>query len=200
MRIERISNDQFTIFLPFEDLVERGFTKEDLWHDASSVEDLFSDMMYEASSELDFELDGTLLIQVHLMQAQGMHVVVTQQFEELDEDLNDEIIIDDFIEMKVTLDESNELIYLFNEFESVIQVSSHLKVLEVEGGQVYYMDGIYYMLLDEIDFKKQNKEDLIAVMSEFSQPSIVTSYRLNEYGKVIYASDAVNQITEVFDV
>ncbi|MYL60606.1 adapter protein mecA, partial [Virgibacillus halodenitrificans] len=28
MRIERMSDDQFTIFLTFDDLIERGFTKE----------------------------------------------------------------------------------------------------------------------------------------------------------------------------
>src|SRR5690625_5840491 len=91
MRIERISDNQFTIFLTFEDLVERGFTKDDLWHDASSVQSLFSDMMYEASSELGFELEGMLRVQVHLMQAQGMHVIVTQDEEDMDLD-------EDFIE------------------------------------------------------------------------------------------------------
>src|SRR5690625_1741406 len=110
MRIERVSDSQFTIFLTFDDLIERGFTKEDLWHDASSVKNLFSDMMYEASSELDFELDGMLLVQVHLMQAQGMHVIVTQKYENINWD-------EDFIEMKVTLDESKELIFSFRSEE-----------------------------------------------------------------------------------
>ena len=44
----------------------------------------------------------------------------------------------------------------------------------------------------------KNKEDTIAIMSEFSQPSIVTSYRLKEYGKMIYSSDAIKQIIETF--
>src|SRR5690625_2854910 len=103
MRIERVSANQITIFLTFDDLVERGFTKDDIWHDASNVQSLFSDMMYEASTELGFELEGMLLIQVHLMQAQGMHIIVTQKFDEIDIDMD---IDEDFIEMKVTLDES----------------------------------------------------------------------------------------------
>lgn len=196
MRIERVSSDQFTIFLSFEDLVERGFTKEDLWHDASSVQNLFSDMMYEASSELDFELEGMLLVQVNLMQAQGMHIIVTQQFEESDEEINEE----DFIEMKVTLDESKELIYLFEEFENIIRAAPYLTSHGIEGGQVYYMNDFYYMLLDDVDLENQTKENVIAIMSEFSQPSIVTSHRLKEYGKVIYSSDAVKQIVQVFNV
>lgn len=189
MRIERISANQFSIYLTFEDLIERGFTKEDLWHDASSIESLFSDMMYEASSELNFELEGVLLVQVHLMQAQGMHVFVTQQHEDNDED---------YIEMKVTLDKSHELIFSFKEFEHVIQVSSYLHSLSITGGQVFYLNDCYYMLLDENDLEGKNKEDIIAIMAEFSQPTIITSYRLREYGKHIYLSNAVKNIIEQF--
>ncbi|WP_067725412.1 genetic competence negative regulator [Oceanobacillus damuensis] len=191
MRIERLSNDQFKIFLTFDDLIERGFTKDDLWHDASSVRNLFSDMMYEASSELGIELEGMLLVQVHLMQAQGMHIFVTQQYEDLHWD-------DDFIEMKVTLDESKELIFSFDEFEDIIQVASYLLPFEIEGGKVYHMDNRYYMILDEIDHTNINKEDIIAVMSEYSNPSIVTSHRLQEYGKIIFPSNAIQTIIETF--
>lgn len=195
MRIERISDDQFTIFLTFEDLVERGFTKDDLWHDASNIQNLFSDMMFEASTELGFELEGMLLVQVHLMQAQGMHIIVTQRFEEIDMEMD---IDDDFIEMKVTLDESNELMFSFKEFEDIIQVSSYLGASEIKGGQVYHMDDHYYMLLDDEDLINKNRENIIAIMSEFSQPSIVTSHRLKEYGKVIYDSNAIKQINQDF--
>ncbi|MFC4022916.1 genetic competence negative regulator [Oceanobacillus longus] len=191
MRIERLSNDQFKIFLTFDDLIERGFTKDDLWHDASSVRNLFSDMMYEASSELGIELDGMLLVQVHLMQAQGMHIFVTQQYEDLNWD-------DDYIEMKVTLDESNELIFSFDEFEYVIQVASYLSSLAIVGGKVFYMDERYYMILDEVDHTEINKEDIIGIMSEYSNPSIVTSHRLQEYGKAIFQTNAVKKIIEIF--
>lgn len=191
MRIERVSDSQFTIFLTFDDLIDRGFTKEDLWHDATNVRNLFSDMMYEASTELGFELEGVLLVQVHLMQAQGMHVVVTQKIENTSWE-------EDFIEMKVTLDESKEMIFSFKEFEDIIQVASYLSIINVDGGQVYYMNNRYYMLLHEDELTPINKENIIAIMSEFSSPSIITSHRLKEYGKVIMQESAVNQIMEIF--
>ncbi|MFB4166347.1 genetic competence negative regulator [Virgibacillus sp. JSM 102003] len=191
MRIERVSDSQFTIFLTFDDLIDRGFTKEDLWHDATNVRNLFSDMMYEASTELGFELEGVLLVQVHLMQAQGMHVIVTQKIENQGWE-------EDFIEMKVTLDESKEMIFSFKEFEDIIQVSSYLSVINMDGGQIYYMNNRYYMLLHENELTPKNKENIIAVMSEFSSPSIITSHRLKEYGKVIMQGNAVSQIMEFF--
>ncbi|WP_405101380.1 genetic competence negative regulator [Oceanobacillus sp. FSL H7-0719] len=191
MRVERLSSDQFTIFLTFDDLVERGFTSNDLWHDATSVRKLFSEIMYDASNELDFELDGMLLVQVYLMQAQGMQVIVTQTE---DEDNLDE----DFIEMKVTLDESHELIFSFSDFEDVIHVSSYLSPLGIEGGQVYYLDDQYYMMFEEEDILQLQKENVIAIMSEYSHSSILSSYRLKEYGKEIFKENAVKQIISQF--
>ncbi|WP_164668740.1 genetic competence negative regulator [Virgibacillus doumboii] len=191
MRIERVSENQFTIFLTFDDLIDRGFTKEDLWYDAANVKTLFSDMMYEASTELDFELEGELLVQVHLMQAQGMHVIVTQKIENTSWD-------EDFIEMKVTLDESKELIFSFDDFEDIIRVTPYLSSFNMEGGQVYYLDNRYYMLLHDSELFSKNKENIIAIMSEFSIPSIITSHRLKEYGKVILQEYAVRQIISTF--
>lgn len=191
MRVERVSESQFTIFLTFDDLIERGFTKEDLWKDQAGVRNLFSDMMYEASSELGFELEGMLLVQVQLMQAQGMHVVVTQKIENINWD-------EDFIEMKVTLDESKELIFSFDDFEDIIQVSSYLQAIGIHGGCVFYMDHRYYMMLEDADLNYNHKEHVIAVMSEFSSPSIVTSHRLIEHGKVIMEENAVRRIHETF--
>lgn len=191
MRIERVSSSQFTIFLTFDDLVERGFNKEELFQDATSIQNLFTDVMYEASSELGFELEGKLYVQVHIMQAQGMHVIVTQNRDNIDWD-------EDFIEMKVTLDESKELIFSFDDFENIIEVSSYLHSLSVSGGQVFFMENRYYMLLKRNELGGNNKENVIALMSEFSNPSIVTSYRLKEYGKVIIPYNAIETIVQTF--
>src|SRR5699024_276631 len=98
----------------FDDLKERGFTKEDIWIDVDGVRNLFSDMMYEASDELGFELYGNLLIQVHLKQAQGMHVIVTQKSGDIELD-------GDILEMKVTLNESRELIFIFNDLNILLK-------------------------------------------------------------------------------
>ncbi|ASK63320.1 adapter protein mecA [Virgibacillus phasianinus] len=191
MRIERVSNDQFTIFLTFDDLIERGFTTQELWHDVKNAGSLFSEMMYEASSELGIELEGMLLVHVHLMQAQGMHVYVTQKIEDTNWD-------EDFIEMKVTLDESNELIFSFQEFEDLIQVATYLDNISITGGSVYYMNDRYYILLQDEEINMSYKENVIAILSEFSSPSIVTSARLNEYGKVIMKNNAIDQIIDQF--
>ncbi|GAA0327792.1 genetic competence negative regulator [Oceanobacillus oncorhynchi] len=193
MRIERISTDQFKIFLTFDDLIERGFTREDLWHDASNVRTLFSDMMYEASSELGMEFEGMLLVQVHLMQAQGMHIFVTHQYDDADIEIDDE-----YIEMKVTLDESKELIFSFDDFEDVIAVAGYLPNMHIKESNVYFMENRYFMMLDPYVQTARHKENIIGLMSEFAHPSILTSHRLQEYGKIIFKSDAIAKINHYF--
>ncbi|MCT2537410.1 genetic competence negative regulator [Aquibacillus koreensis] len=191
MRLERLSLNQFKIFLTFDDLIERGLTKDDLWHDLPRVHALFHDMMYEASDELGIELEGMLLVQVHLLQAQGMFVIVTQSG-------NHHLEYDDYVEMKVTLDESRELIFYFQDFEHIIQVCSHLNEIGMNGGTVYHMDGRYYMRLHDYDVQGYNREHIIAILSEFSNPSIVTSYRLDEYGKKIFNNEAIEEVNRLF--
>ncbi len=49
MRLERLNYNKIKIFLTFDDLSERGLTKEDLWRNAPKVQQLFRDMMQEAN-------------------------------------------------------------------------------------------------------------------------------------------------------
>ncbi|GGH68954.1 adapter protein MecA [Compostibacillus humi] len=191
MRIERLSSNQFSIFLTFDDLIERGFITNNTWKDITSIQHLFSDMVYEASDELGIELEGTLQVHVYLMQAQGLHVTVT-----LLQSVHD--WNDDYIQMNVTLDESKEMIFSFADFEHILQLSCKLSAMNITGGQIYYFEGEYYMLLEEEDILNCNQEDLIAVMSEYSCPSIITSHRLKEYGKPIFSSQAIMKIDEIF--
>lgn len=192
MKLERISHNKFKIFLTFDDLIERGLTKEDLWHDLPLVHELFQDMMYEASDELNFPLEGMLLVQVYLLQAQGMLIVVTQNEAEMDQE------DDEYVEMKVMLDESREMIFYFSEFEHIIQLAHHLIDIKIVGGKVYYLNDGYYLKLDDFDILEHNREDLIAILSEFSSPSAITSFKLEEYGKHIYDEYAIFQITQHF--
>ncbi len=190
MRLERLSSNQFKIFLTFDDLMERGLTREDLWHDLPSMQALFHDMMYEASDELGFELEGVLLVQVHVLQAQGMLIIVTQnEMDEADEE---------FVEMKVTLDESKELIFILESFEDAIQLSTPMIQAGVEGGSIIHFKDHYYLLFTENDVEEVNREDMIALVSEFASPSIITSHRLLEYGKMVMNEDAMKQLTRYF--
>ncbi|MFD2925833.1 genetic competence negative regulator [Halobacillus naozhouensis] len=192
MRVERMSNEKFKIFLTFDDLTDRGLTRDELWEDLPRVHRVFSDMMYDAGIELGVELNGVLLVQVYLLQAQGMLVVVTKS----DSDYMEED--EDYIEMKVTLDESNEMMFCFDEFEDIIQAGLQLYQLGVYGGDVYSYHNHYYMMLDDEAIVHLDTEQVIALLSEFASASAVTSHRLLEYGKIIMKNDAMQNIYTYF--
>ncbi|CAI8698700.1 MULTISPECIES: genetic competence negative regulator [Bacillus] len=193
MRLERLNYNKIKIFLTFDDLSERGLTKEDLWKNAPKVQQLFRDMMQEANKELGFEADGPIAVEVFSLQAQGMVVIVTKENHETD---TEDEFRDEFIEMQVTLDESEHILYEFATFEDVITLANRLYNLGVTGGKLYTWDGRFYLWMEEET--PLLKEDIIAILAEYGNSSTATIYRIMEYGKELMDSQAIQQIYKYF--
>ncbi len=196
MRLERLNYNKIKIFLTFDDLEDRGLTKEDLWKDSQKVHQLFRDMIDEASAELGFEVSGSLNVEVYALQAQGMVVIVTStEQEELEEEFND-----DYIEMQVTVDESQELFYVFQSFDHLIDMAKRLKAFHIHGGTIYSHDQMFYLLLSEEDVDiRMDMDTLIALLSEYGTPSTMTTHRVEEYGKKLMDHHAMDQLNKYFN-
>lgn len=193
MRLERLNYNKIKIFLTFDDLMERGLTKEDLWKNAPKVQQLFRDMMHEANRELGFEADGPIAVEVFSLQAQGMIVIVTK--ERLEEDFEEDFS-DEFIEMQVTLDESDDILYEFSSLDDVIALANRLYALGITGGKLYSFQDRFYVLLEEDMIL--NKENMIAILAEYGNSATITIYRLVEYGKELMKERAIEQIYSYF--
>jgi adapter protein MecA 1/2 len=189
MRLERLNYDKIKIFITTDDLNDRGLTKEDLWKDSLKVHQLFRDMMNEASEELGFEAHGPIAVEVYSLHAQGMVVIVTnsQETDEIDDDFSD-----DYIEMQVKLDESFDVIYEYESFEDIIQLSNCLYKQNVPGGMVIFYQERYYLLLS--DDQHVELDNLVAILAEYGSPSTLTVHRLKEYGKIIMEDKAIQEI------
>ncbi|WP_085523522.1 genetic competence negative regulator [Tuberibacillus sp. Marseille-P3662] len=192
MRLERLNGDKIKIFLTFDDLNERGISKDDLWEDLPKVQQLFKEMILEADDELGFVAEGPIEVEVFSLPAQGMVVIVSKS---LEYDFIDEP--NDFIEMQVTLDESYDILYRFDDIEPVIDLSKKLLSMGVTGGQLYSYNNTYYLIFEELDFLEQY-DVMIAVLSEYGSPSTMTDHYLNEYGNPILTFSAVRRLTEYF--
>ncbi|MFC4617834.1 genetic competence negative regulator [Camelliibacillus cellulosilyticus] len=193
MRLERLDSDKIKIFLTFDDLRERGISKDDLWTNLPKVQELFRDMISEADVELGFEADGPIEVEVFSLPAQGMVVIVSKRF---DPDLIDSED-DEYIEMQVTLDESDEIIYRFSDFEDIIALADKLHRIGVNGGSVYMYDRYYYMCFEEEELSG-DIDTMIAVLAEYGNPSTMTSHRLKDYGKPIMIERAVDTLHHYF--
>ncbi len=194
MRLERLTYNKIKVFLTLDDLDERGISKEEMWQDLPKVHELFRDMMLEADDELGFKADGPIAVEVFSLPAQGMVVIVTKgQSTNEDEDYDDE-----FLELQVTMDISDDVFYEFDGFDDLIALTSRLFPLGVKGGEIYYYNGRYYASFEEEDYERLDVDMFVALLSEFGNPSTITKWRVREYGKLILDQDSVGKINHFF--
>lgn len=203
MRMERLSHDKIRIFLTFDDLLERGIQKDEIWHEIPKMQQLFSDMMEQAHSELGFDASGPLAVEVHAMPSQGMVIYVTRgrphmgAFDAEDADYGDEE--DAVYEMEVTLEESDTISFAFADFEDVIQACKAAGRIVADGGSLYAYQGRYVLQFEPEALSGDDPRTLISVLSEYGEATSLTEAVLEEYGKTIFRGDAVSGLARHFD-
>src|SRR5699024_10401181 len=146
-----------------------------------------------ADDELGFKVEGPIAVEVFSLAAQGMVVIVSKGNDNLD--FQEE---EDYIEMQVTVDESNEIFYELLSFEDVISLAARLYPLGVSGGTLYSFKDRFYLGFEDQDVEAFEYGGLIALLSEFGNPSTITSYRVQEYGKKLMTSSAVQTVHHTF--
>jgi len=204
MKIERLSPDKIRIFLTFDDLVERGIQKDDIWREIPKVHELFSEMMDQAYSELGFDATGPLAVEVFALPVQGMVIIVTrgkmshQQFRG-DSDLESYDGEEEVYEMEVTLEQSDLISYVFKDFEDLLRATKVIsQFVPNNGGTLFSYKDKYYLQLEPHEMEDRDYNTLISVLSEFGDATSVTTSVLEEYGKIIIAEDAVNVLRSHF--
>jgi adapter protein MecA 1/2 len=203
MKIERLSPDKIRIFLTFDDLVERGIHKDDIWREIPKVHELFSEMMDQAYSELGFDATGPLAVEVFALPAQGMVIIVTRGKmshhhlrEEHDADTYD---AEEVYEMEVTLEQSDLISYVFTDFEILLRAATVIsRYVPDNGGTLFSYKNKWYLQLEPGEMEEKHYNTLISVLSEFGDATSVTTAVLEEYGKVVIAEDAVNVLCAHF--
>ncbi len=192
MRLERLTYNKIKFFLTTDDLYDRGLSKDDIWIDSLKWNQLFHDMLAEANEEFGMEFQGTIAVEIYSLQAQGMVMILTMEESNQDE----ESLEDVFIEMQVTIEDSNEVLFEFTSIEEVIQLSKRFTTMEIFGGSLYSMNEKYYLLFEEIEAESKNR--LISVLAEYGDPSLLSIHRLIEYGKLIIQDKTIETIVDYF--
>lgn len=200
MKIERLSHDKIRIFLTFDDLMERGIHKDDMWREIPKVHELFSEMMDQAYTELGFDANGPLAVEVFALPAQGMVVIVTRgklhpghHMDDFDLDEDEEIY-----EMEVTLEETDLVTYAFHEFDHVVSAAKLLNKYVTEGGKLYAYHQQYYLQMESVSMSETDLQAVIAILSEFGEASSMTEAYLEEYGKTVMDDDAIRLLCTYF--
>ncbi|MBT2682060.1 genetic competence negative regulator [Bacillus sp. ISL-37] len=192
MRLERLTNNKIKIFITIDDLSDRGLTKEDIWKDSLKWHQLFHDMLEEASEEFDLDIIGSVAVEIFSLHAQGMVMIVTM----IEQDEDEEQFDDGIIEMQVTVDGSEDILFEFENVEDVIQLAKRLLDSGIVGGSLHFMNDHYYLLMNGILPDETNKT--VSLMAEYGVPSILSIHRLLEYGNEIMEERAVESLVHYF--
>lgn len=203
MRVERLGQDKIRIFLTFDDLLERGIEKEDMWRDIPKVHELFNEMMEQAYDEVGFEINGPVAVEVFALPAQGMVVIVTRghrdsHAEETEEELEPLEEQEEMYEMEVTLEETDWLVYRFADFEHLVTALHQVRNIGYDGGSVYAYQSGYYFYIPGDDVPEDVLQRVVAVLSEYGDASTVTPFVLAEYATAVVEQSAVLTLTNHF--
>ncbi|SDB82766.1 adaptor protein MecA [Shouchella lonarensis] len=211
MEIERVNDSTIKFFITYKDIEARGFERDEIWYNRERGEELFYDMMREATHHDEFELDGPLWIQVQALD-QGLEIIVTRgqvsngnvKLEiPLNEDLLEEKRQSDDIEEAQSLPledvDTLEIVIGFVDIEDVISLSHTVSANEVMN-ELYHYDDRYYLYVyfsNEV-MNEEEQDNLLSRMLEYGYESVLTIHRLQEYGKKIIPSEALAKVRRTF--
>ncbi|NGP44578.1 adaptor protein MecA [Bacillaceae bacterium SIJ1] len=213
MDIERINENTVKFFISYGDIEDRGFDREEIWYSRERSEELFWDMMDEVHHREKFSVEGPLWIQVQAMES-GLEVIVTKaQFskdgEKLELPVSDDnhIDVDDDETMESLLkkkqeqddeDEVLEFVIRFRDFEDLIQLA-HRFTIESLHNELYSFEDQYYLYVSfDEESEEDRQEDTLSLLLEYGMDSRLSVHRLKEYGKVIFAEEALSQVQNLF--
>lgn len=223
MEIERVNDYTVKFFISYRDIEDRGFNREEIWYDRERGEELFWEMMDEASNEGDFELEGPLWIQVQAFE-KGLEIIVTkaklsQDGSKLElpivEEEDAEITIEYQAERQANTESNEEVgkkhplfllkensfLVKFNDFEDAIRLAHSINAHDLYS-DLYVYDDLYYIYIDfnvnsSID-SDDWKEEIKCHILEYGDKSKLTIHRLQEYGKRLMKNNAFQQLKEYF--
>lgn len=193
MRLERITLNKIKVSLSSDDLFHRGISNDDIWKDSNKWHQLFHEMVDEASDEFGVDIRGQVAVEVFSLQTQGMIMIITMEDDFVDEE---DFQTENFIEMQVTVGDYHECLFEFSDFEDIIQMSKRLVALNIFDGKLFFKDNKYYLLFDSDHYL--NIEKIACILSEYGNPSLVSSHILQEYGKVIMENKAIERVNQFF--
>ena len=228
MEIERINENTVKFYITYRDIEDRGFDREEIWYNRERSEELFWEMMDEVYHKEEFSVEGPLWIQVQALEKGLEVIVTKAQLSKdgqklelpISEDKQIDLPVDEKIESLFDQqmntqdhtsddmfqndelqeeDEELRFIIAFNDFEDVVNLSHHFNP---EGifNSLYHFEGRYllYIGFEDDRYTEEEQDDLLSQMLEYGFESQLSIHRVQEYGKEIMSSNALEQIKEYF--
>jgi len=190
VKLERLDYNTLKIFLTLDDLYENGLTVEEIKENRLKVHAIIQNMVENACAEVDFQMFGTIQIEIFSLHTQGLIMIVKRE-----DDAND---YDDLMDLQVYLEEQRQILYVFEDFEDIVQVCIVLKNNNfIPHSTIYFYNDFYYLHIYNLEAEKY--EVATSLVAEFGFVSTMSLFYLAEYGKKIMEKNAIFDINHFFN-
>lgn len=221
MDIERVNENTLKLFITYNDIEDRGYSREEIWYNRAKGEQLFWDMIDEVNTDDYFDVEGPIWIHINASEV-GLEIIVTRAhilkdgetldghsnyddqkemlgpFDEVGEDLLSQLSqFGDLDESELFID-TDIYVYKFKDIDELIPVAKRITVDALDTSLFKYED-YYYLVVDFANVDEEiNRHDKNAVIKEYLRPSNFTIHRLEEYGEKIIEFNCFETIRKYF--
>ena len=193
MKLKQINPALFKLFIPADELEERGINVHLLALHSMETYYFFHDIVQEVLSEVASMWNGRFQMDVYIYPTYGIYIMlkkdVVHEHEEIEEDIEESLSIH-IIEQKPT-------IYEFAEFDDVVQACRIIQKKWKLFGILYFSHSRYYLEIRDPG-TETNQSTLMAILLEYSEFSSLSKEYLEEYGNRISKENVLTIIEKYF--
>ena len=201
MKIEKINNNQIKCVLNKNDLVSRHIKVSELAYGTEKAQELFKDMMDQASDQFGFEAQNApLMIEAVPLSAESIMLIITKV--DNPEELEDKFVSlpsskarsfkkkDDAEKTNLPVkfnktDTSMNVffVYSFHSFDDVSSAAKNLTSLPIHNSVLYkdISDNTYYLTIVSEDVEKSDVSIAQGILSEYGDELLIPKTKLNYY-------------------
>ena len=179
MKLKQINQALFKLFIPCDELEERGVNLHTLAVHSMETHGFFHKIVYEALSESGNIIEGCFQMDVYTYPFYGVYILLKRDRFNVNEDMEEDIEGS----LSINIMEKNQIIYEFSEFDDVVQACRIIQAKWPLYGILYHRQSSYYLEIEEAVPKIQ--ANLMAILLEYGEFSTLSKEYLEEYGNRI---------------
>jgi adapter protein MecA 1/2 len=195
MKLKQINPTLFKLFIPYDELEDRGVNCQVLTSHSVETHSFFYHIIHEVLEECGNLVTGYFQMDVYSYPCYGIYMILKRDAYDLNEDFEEE---EEDIEgcLSVNIMKQDQIIYEFAEFDDVVQACRMIKTSWNLKGILYFWRSKYYLEIKEEALI--NQATLMSILLEFGEFSTLSKEYLAEYGNRICKENIITIIKKHF--
>ncbi len=203
MKFEKLTENQIRIVLNVDDLDENNIDLHSFMSTSIESQDLFYTILDKAEKEMGFKTENYKLMIEALSTPSGNFILTITRIKHENEQTKKRVQV----KRKEPQFKNEVFIYKFNTFDDFCEFSNYLKLeapailKKLKKSKLYTYNSNYYFVLKNLNLNIHELKILHFMLLEFSEyihKSTIYENKLNEYGKILIAQNAVNLANKYF--